>query len=488
MMNVCSTSKGFGLINTLIWTMIFAVLSITVATTSLSESKIDLRREAIKITARQFETFIEASNQYLNGVGAPSVETITPRILKDKGLLPEIFPETLPTGNQLILEYINNPININLIDIIATVDNNHDENRLQKLGLTTGELSSFFAEAINLNRTSVISTLQAGLIDKNKDSITLEGQNIDVSDTNIGVVDDYSRPAFYATAPNQKGFIIVSVTNVLAIYTNPFVWTNTDNRQTGKAYFYTGANGWNRGYISINAFSLVCPSSYTLLSQAQDYNSVMTSGTPQMKICIPSYKGDFKVDLAAARYAHVMGERTGYSSALSRSHSPDPQCAYVGFYPVCDNFSCSANPASPNRPLLFGSACTNSTLFNEAEIVGSSYPTYAQPLNIQSALGSPYPSVTIPTSLIMPNIVNGTSIAFKASGYWYHFQTWSYRFITGPKGQINSASGLRHSTGARTIFRARKEQLVDEKHSTGYIDHAGVSRSLTVTFPYYSKP
>jgi len=277
--------------------------------TNVHQAELSSQTRMIHAEAKEFGQFSTAAMQYINSVGLPLPGTaLTVQDLQQNNLLPSSFPLETPFGQTLVADYVTDPQNTSVLDVVIHTTGPVNPADAEKAGFGSGNpayyLSSLQYQVANAVQASGTLPTPAEIQGSTGqffgigDQSTLTTLGSSATQALPGVTLSQPEVGFFVQSPGQYGYWLISVSE----------YGDDVFLQPVNIYGVLGSGQYSFGVswgpitpsITSQGFSLSCPSvAYNAgnLSSGQSNQSNQTVyGTgPNLStsplICLPAYKG-----------------------------------------------------------------------------------------------------------------------------------------------------------------------------------------------------
>ena len=390
----------------------------------------------VSLEAQELLTFSQAALNYTQGIGnSLSPTTMTAASFQADNLLPASFPSTTPFGQTWEADYVADPGNANILDLIILTSGPFAQN------FSTLQRSPLASRAIATQIIQKLEQLQNSnpggrLIDTGTktDGIVLGTayqQNFttlaDISAPDLGAmginVSAYT-PMIFIKAPNQLGYWIFALSDSgyagITGQDNSLSATTVELQNMVTLLPTITDEGWQSNCPSIG----VNLNTITTLNDFSNNNTLYNSygNIAQTEImCIPAYKGDVhnvQQSIASNSGAQAFGKSQWYSSEeifLNQYSIPNYSAPGVPYGPSFGGETYTSIPPNVN-PNLYAK--------------GTYYTNYA-PIA---------PDVDFVSGLPLPSLLLAQGFSIKVDGNTYQFANIKSAILTG-YGQIDASTG-----------------------------------------------
>ncbi len=274
---------------------------------NVHEAEQSSQTRMVGATAKEFGQFSTAAMQYINSVGLPLPGTaLTVQDLQQNNLLPSSFPSTTPFGQTLVADYVTDPQNTSVLDVVIHTTGPINTADAQRAGFGSGNstdyISSLQYEVANAVQSSGTLPTPAQIVGSTGqffgigDQSTLTTLGSSATQSLPGVSLSQPEVGFFVQSPGQYGYWLISLSEYgLGVFWQPVQIYNESEYSFGVTF--------GTGYPSITSqgFSLTCPTSVAYnaanLSSGQSHqvNQTVFSTADNISIyslvCLPAYKG-----------------------------------------------------------------------------------------------------------------------------------------------------------------------------------------------------
>lgn len=275
----------------------------------------DSRVRMVDATAKEFGQFSTAAMEYINSIGLPLPGTaLTVSDMQQNNLLPSSFPATTPFGQSLVADYVTDPQNTQVLDVVIHTTGPLVAADMNRAGFSGGNPSYFVsslqyevAQAVQSSGTLPTPSQIPGSTGQffgigNQSTLTTLGSS--ATQALPGVTLSQPEVGFFVQSPGQYGYWLISINEYgWGVFWQPVnIYGVLGSTPENTTYSFGISWGPVTPSITSQGFSLSCPGSNVAYNasnltsgQSNQVNQTVFSTGPNLStnqiICLPAYKG-----------------------------------------------------------------------------------------------------------------------------------------------------------------------------------------------------